>query len=1131
MTVTPLVSDSQWSAADIQLINWGGFQGHHRVSFALGCTLLTGASGSGKSTLLDAVIADLMPHTVPFNGASNETVGGPVRGGQQRSVVTYLRGKKDTAADGDDGRLTDKVLRGIGEPTWGAVAAGFVNSDRRRFTVLRTYWVPTGATGKGDITERRFTVPGDFDLRDIVGLQDGGFPPEQMKARFAGMKHYTSYNEFRQAFCTRLGIGQADSGEKALRLLARIQAAHPFQTVDHLYKQTVLEDPDTLAKADQCLAHFGTLDTAYRDLETAEKKEEALRPIHELHTRWQTATCIADRIDTFGATRPSATTPFRVWQLRHRRRLLDIAEGQLKEDLATTTSEFEDAKSRVADLKERRGELEQARRDNGGDLVGVIEGRIEVARSNLSTAQRRLDLLLEKTGDLGGGQGIALTTREAFDKASAEARGFTAGYVAEHVKRTDQRDDLVEQRPAMAAGITALKEELRSLAERDGLVPKDVHEARKQIAAACGLKVTDLPFAAELMDVDQRHDQWRLAAELTLRGVGLTMLVDERREDQMRRSINNLKLGRRINFDGVALGAPSKAQPDAAYISGKLVFKESSPFIAWVKERVTRDGTDHLCVPDPSLLGGPIPKVTAAGQTSHGRRGAHGRNPDQRPILGFSNEARKDEVRTEIKELELEQARVAGGIKQLDAHLKQLDRLNAAHKAVLAAEWDLIDVAGLSAEVGKFEQQRNELLANNSILTVLTKQLAQVETDLYTATGEQSAAETRKAKLEKQRADIVDLQDSTMDELDPIERDGAVTLSEVDDQFLQDKLAEQDPTVTWDKFNGAADRLRGRLGDESRRARADATTARESLEQVFRQYSQLWPDPNRGTVIDFYPDYQAIYDEIIGEGLHSRRARFKREVQQWSGDDLRLLNNSYDQSREDIDGRMDPVNRFLSAVPFGPRAEKLQIVLKDIHTPAVDAFRATLRTLSSDTTLALTDAEVHDRFQALRDFMRNLGWSEAGATKRNDDLLDVRRHVNITARRIDADGREAGVYESLAGKSGGESQELAAFIVGAALRYQLGDGDRPEPRFAPVFVDEGFVKSDWEYAGRAVQAWRSLGFQLIVSAPLDKVTGLEPHMDSAAVVTKNVERGYSFITEFPDMESWAQHQAIEAAVG
>ena len=80
-----------------------------------------------------------------------------------------------------------------------------------------------------------------------------------------------------------------------------------------------------------------------------------------------------------------------------------------------------------------------------------------------------------------------------------------------------------------------------------------------------------------------------------------------------------------------------------------------------------------------------------------------------------------------------------------------------------------------------------------------------------------------------------------------------------------------------------------------------------------------------------------------------------------------------------------------------------------------------------------------------------------------------------------------------------------AFIVGAALRYQLGDADLARPRYAPVFLDEGFVKSDSEFTGRAVRAWQVLGFQLIIGAPLDKVTGIEPYMDELYQVTKNAK--------------------------
>lgn len=97
----------QWLAEELQLINWGGYdKGPHRVRFSPTSTLLCGGSGSGKSTLMDANVALMMPHTTPFNGASNGAVTGRPRGADQRNIISYGRGKTDEARTEDGTKLT-----------------------------------------------------------------------------------------------------------------------------------------------------------------------------------------------------------------------------------------------------------------------------------------------------------------------------------------------------------------------------------------------------------------------------------------------------------------------------------------------------------------------------------------------------------------------------------------------------------------------------------------------------------------------------------------------------------------------------------------------------------------------------------------------------------------------------------------------------------------------------------------------------------------------------------------------------------------------------------------------------------------------------------------------------------------
>ncbi len=170
-------------------------------------------------------------------------------------------------------------------------------------------------------------------------------------------------------------------------------------------------------------------------------------------------------------------------------------------------------------------------------------------------------------------------------------------------------------------------------------------------------------------------------------------------------------------------------------------------------------------------------------------------------------------------------------------------------------------------------------------------------------------------------------------------------------------------------------------------------------------------------------------------------------------------------------------------------------------------FRQELNELARVSTRIDAD-EVEDRSEKLAEFTTRI---KPGSTSRErDQLLDARRHVHLEADRVEVDTDQVQpVYDSLGGKSGGETQELVAFIVGAALRYRLGIEDNSQPGYAPVLLDEAFIKADSEFAGRAVRARQALGFQLIIGAPMDKVSAIEPYVDRMSGVLK--QDSYSYL--------------------
>ncbi len=305
---------AQWRAESMQVVNWGGFHGHRHVELSGTATLISGASGTGKSTLMDAYLAVMMPSDVPFNGASNDATTGRARSADQRNLLTYLRGKVDTRRDPETGALRDVNLRGDDQTTWGAVAVTFRNDDERRFTVLRTYVVPKRARGVGDIQMTMATVDDTFDLRRLEEFVPSRFHHLELTSRVPGLVVRDTYQELAYTLQTRLGIGDSGGGNRAMRLLARIQAGQHLPTVDALYKSLVLETPGTYDAADRALAHFSALDEAYEAMDTEERKVRILEPIVDLHAEIERSRAAAAALD--GIAPGAEVSPSRTGRLR-----------------------------------------------------------------------------------------------------------------------------------------------------------------------------------------------------------------------------------------------------------------------------------------------------------------------------------------------------------------------------------------------------------------------------------------------------------------------------------------------------------------------------------------------------------------------------------------------------------------------------------------------------------------------------------------------------------------------------------------------------------------------------------------------------------------------------------------------
>ena len=1123
---TPADDTVQWRAELLQLVNWGGFGGLTRVPLHGDATMISGASGVGKSTILDAYTALMMPSDTKFNGASNDAVAGRARSAGQRNLLSYLRGAVDVVDDPRTGRPVEKLLRGKGADTWGAVAMTFVSDQGRRFTALRTYYVPRRATRSGEVQMQLASLEGPLSLESLEVAVPERFHATTLKKLFPGIRVHRTYAEFAAVLHARLGIGANGDGSKALRLLARIQAGNQVRSVDELYKEMVLERPATYAAADRAIEHFDDLDSAYSAMRTEEQKLQLLEPITGLHERKVAAEKRSSELDSYGVTL-SGDTPLRLWLLKTHQRLLERASEANRTARAATVEALAASSSEEAALQRDLEAAKAAHRDAGGSTLQTLAASLEQEQGvREARAARRADLherllpILDVT-DPGGGWGEAgLESAEEFARLQAAAREWLAGHEARHHELTRARDEAVGRRYPLQERRAELTRERASLESRAGRVPVALHELRAEVARASGLSLEELPFVAELVDVAPEESRWRTAVETVLGGSARVMLVPVERLEEFSRRIDGLRLRGRLTFEGVELDLPDRGPADPERIAGKLLFKDS-PFAGWVQAHVAEPARNALCVESPDDLAGPGLRVTEAGQTRNGRRGSHGRT-DQRNIIGFSNEEAIAEIDAELDALERRLTALDADVADLDAELSVLGRRRAAYDAVAVARFDDIDVAGSDRRIADIEARRAEILSSDDKLGALERQIVDLEARLEEARKLRFGLEQEQRRLAEQHAELVDSEDIVNDRVDEMERAGRVVLTAEHEESLAAEFAAAtapDDPDDLDRFHANSQRLDERLRQAVADAQTELKRVDEELAAIFRAYKLQWDSPNLGATAESYPDYARILGEIRATGLAERRSEWRRRLTEWSGQDLVPLLGAMASSIEEIEDRLEPINAILRRLEFGAAGDRLRIRLRRLAPAHVQAFLKDLRTLSSGATQDLDEAGMEARFAQLSRFMQQLRRPDHlldGVSDR-DRLLDVRRHVEISAERYDhLSGELRATYRTLGEKSGGESQELVAFIVGSALRFRLGDEMRSRPRFAPVFLDEGFVKADSEFAGRAVRAWKGLGFQLIIGVPLDKVTGLEPHMDELLAITKNPHTHQAWITPISD---------------
>ncbi|WP_120519524.1 ATP-binding protein [Arthrobacter celericrescens] len=1114
------VNPGQMRLALVQVVNWGTFHGAHTMHVDRNGTLLTGNSGVGKSTLFDAMLRvfDARPRS---NEAAAQRAGGAVE--DKRTTFTYMRGKVGDKAVGD-GSASAFQRPGA---TWSAVALTFDNAAGTRVTVSALFDLPKNGT-ESSVGRFYLIDHKPLDLALIEGIAEKRFTKGALEGIFPEAQVFDVHKAFAERFRRLLGI----SSDQALPLLRVIQAGKGLGgSVNTFFRDQVLDPPATLAAADDVVEEFSNLMSIRQRLEDVRQQRDQLAPVPGLNKEYAQSLLEANRLrelsgEEFDSFKQQLAVEVHTKTLA---RFKELAQEKAKELSAERSV-------RDALAKELR-QLESDYNNQGGNAISAIEQSLENARLGLKLRQDVEAAARKALADAG----LDLEwTAEGWNQAHEQAAARSAELQDDSESLRELRFEAFDGQATKKRELAAAQQELASLRSSKSLLPPSSIENRAAIAAATGVPEERMPFGGELIDLAEGEEQWRPAAERALRSLATTLLVPGEHFAAVTRFLNDNSIRGALRAVDVSkpLAGGALAVEDASDgdLLGKLDILTSGANAdagEWVRERIAVDFA-YPCVEDPDELAGLDKGLSLGGVV---KRNRHTVEKDDRftgrqdYVLGFDNAAKQELLAAKVGELENELAKAAElAQSREDSHQGMARQLEALRRVAEDERgWEQVSAAVAEDELARIEQRLKDALAAQADLEPLRASIEAVREKHQSSTGAAAVLQSEYKALDQQMTTADSLLDAARQRL------AGAPPSDTTVAALEPQFSGFGDISELHELDNLANKVRTSLLAELHAAESRGQALAERLSRIFEGFVRDWGtaiSADHGTSIGAAGEFESRYHQIVSEGLPAQEAEFRQFFNQRTHESFSTLLHLLDEERRAITSRILPLNGILSEVNFH-EGSYLELDIKQTMPATAKQFKDAIQNAlkarhgrrtgpaGAGGSAAEDDVELGNRYKSLETLVKRLG-SQAPEDRRwRAEVLDVRGHLFIQCKEHrEVQGPRGGVktevfmHTDTGSMSGGERQRFTAFIMAAALSYQLGIAEQGFTTYGTVMMDEAFVLASEEFAGAGIKALHEFGFQLLLAAP-ENVIDLSRHLGSVTEILRDKRTNRSGVLTAP----------------
>jgi uncharacterized protein YPO0396 len=1066
-------ADASFILQELHLYNWGAFAGRHQVAIDPGNSAIIGPTGSGKTTLVDALMT-LLCASPRYNLAST--------GGHEsdRDLVSYVRGASGQGNDSGDhiaraGRcatgVAARLVRGA-ESVWLGALLWFDGSSQSAADMQKRWLFAQGQEHNLDLWLEEQHSGGAKALTRLAKDSDG-LQMFSSKAPYLAKLH--SFFEV---------------GPNAFTLLNRAAGLKQLNSIDEIFRELVLDDHSAFDDAQKVVDGFAELASIHADLELANAQYVSLLPLRDLAAREQQQAQHLAHLQALQQQLPPwfAAQGVQWWGQR---------VAQLQAQIAARGDALQAAQAQVHHARQREQDLHGLYLQAGGANIDVLRENIEHARKELARIQGQLAQyqtvvrnlgLGEHAGadDLGHHQAQAQAAMEQIDARQAELQASAEHAIAQahnaHTRLSDTQAeyDAVRQRPGSN-------------------LPMEFQHFRTDLADHLGLPETDLPFAAELVEVRKAEQAWRGAIERALGSHRLRILVPHAAMHAALQWVNQRHNRLHVRLLEVRDATPAAFLPDG--FARKLNLKPAAPTSHLNTLRHLLHSLDRHCVPDVETLERTPHAMTVQGLMSS--QSGHFDKQDQKRLdqdwmTGFDNRDRLAHLLQQKELLALDYQALEAKKTQILATQRQAQEQRQLWAALQALHRDDLDIAAAEAQLQHKTQQLQALLHPESDTAQAQQRWEAAQADTRTAEGQLRDLQTAQTQDDTLRAAAQ-------------KRHGTYQARSVEAPGVDEGLAAD--------FAAALARTGHRLppldGDnlEAQERDASATVQAKTAEaskklntlhtDIVRQMGKAKAE-DRGALadhaqeVDALPHYLQRLQVLEEEALPHKRQRFQEYLNNTSQQGVDTLLNGIAAQVADIEERIAQLNDTLQRVDFQPdrylQLEPRAVVHQSLQE--LNRAQAQLRTES------LRDDGGQSHYRALRAIVEMLQTHASNRrSKAAQALLDARYRLQFAVLVLDrSSGQMLERRTGSQGGSGGEKEIIASYVLTASLSYALCPGGASRPVFGTIVLDEAFSKSSQAVAARIIQALREFGLHALFVTPNKEVRLLRNHTRSAVVV-------------------------------